>query len=75
MDRPDGLALMDWIRRKDVDVYWMSCLLFLLNKTHIFFDKSYSRFSRTANRPGPQVENPDQFSAYNAMFAGLPVPK
>ena len=75
VDRPDGKALMEWIKKKDVDVYWMSCVLFLLNKNHIFFDKSYSRFSRTVSRPGPQVENPDQFSAYNEMFAGLPVPK
>ena len=55
LDRLDGRALMEWIKKKDVDVYWMSCLLFLLNRNHIFFDKSYSRFSRTDNRPGPQV--------------------
>ena len=75
VDRPDGITLMEWIKKKDVDVYWMSCILFMLDPKHIFFDKSYSRFSRTANRTGAIGENPDQFSAYNAMFAGLPVPK
>ena len=70
-----GLNLMEHIRKKDVDVYWMSCILFMLNKEHIFFDRSYSRFSRTAKRPGRDAVNQDQFSAYNEMFAGLPVPK
>ena len=71
----NGLNLMENIRKKDVDVYWMGCLLFMLNPNHEFFDKSYTRATKNTHRADPLMINEDKFQVYNEMFAGLPIPK
>ena len=37
-----GLALIQEIQRKDCDVQWMTSMLFMLDKDHLFFNEHYS---------------------------------
>ena len=67
--------LMNWVRRKDVDVYWMTCVLYMLDEKHVFFDRSYSRIPKQNSRGQLNPINEGDFANYNAMFADLPVPK
>ena len=56
--------LMEHVRKKDVDVYWMTCVLHMLQPEHQFFHKSYSRVSRQANRGQLQPINEEHFANY-----------
>ena len=56
--------LMEHVRRKDVDVPWMTCVLHMLDPDHVFFNRAYSRVARPANRGQLQPLNEEHFANY-----------
>ena len=59
-----GNALIEHLKRKDVDVFWLTCMLHMLQPNHFYFDKTYSRFNKAENKKDPLSRPEDKFTVY-----------
>ena len=73
--RPPGQALIQELRRKDVDVPWMTSLLFMLEPNHRFFDERYTGRGLPRNHVHEPDELDERFAIYRTIFNNMPVPR
>ena len=59
-----GNNLIEHLRRKEADLFWLSCVLHMLQPQHPYFDKSYSRLNKAQNKKDPLARPEDKFTVY-----------
>ena len=70
-----GLALIQEIQRKDCDVQWMTSVLFMLDKDHVFFNEHYSGRGKYRMNNPENAQDDERFDIYKTVFDGMPIPK
>ena len=59
-----GNNLIEHLRKKEADLFWLSCVLHMLQPQHPYFDKSYSRLNKAQNKKDPLARPEDKFTVY-----------
>ena len=73
--QPPGVALIQEIQRKDCDVQWMTSVLFMLDKDHVFFNEHYSGGGKYRGNHPENAQDDERFDIYKTVFDGMPIPK
>ena len=73
--QPDGLQLIEELKKKDVDMQWILSMLYFVCPQHYVFDKNFGLNSQSKPQVVENIPADDKYNVYRDAFVGRLPPK